>query len=316
MEGASSSSSFVNYPSTAEDHHLVDDFYFSALYDDEEIFPISDEKYAEELQLQEALYSSTMSSGMVEKKAVQVDVNDVGDLSLTVQVDVNYVGDLSLRNLKRKHKEIGEASLAHCGICMDAKPGKEMFRNRNCSHLYCDYCIGGHVAAKIQENISMVKCPEPKCKAVIEPDNCRSIIPKEVFDRWENSLCENVVLGSQKFYCPFKDCSAMMICEAGEVVTSSECPHCNRLFCAQCKVSWHAGINCEEFQMSKREKGENGDSLVIELAKTKRWRRCSKCKIYVERIDGCTRISCRCGHEFCYACGLSWSGTHYSCVGR
>ncbi|WVZ24322.1 hypothetical protein V8G54_002866 [Vigna mungo] len=258
MDGATSSSSFVKFPSTAEDRHLVDDFCFSALYDDEEIFPISDDKYAEELQLQEALYSSTMLSATVKKKAVQVAVNDVGDVSL--------------RNLKRKHKEIDETSLAHCGICMDAKPGKEMFNNQNCSHLYCDYCIGRHVSAKIQENISMVKCPEPKCKAVIEPNNCRSIIPKEVFDRWENALCENVVLGSQKFYCPFKDCSAMMICEAGEVVTSSECPHCNRLFCAQCKVSWHAGKDCEKFQ--------------------------------------------RCGHEFCYACGLSWTGRHYSCLGR
>ncbi|WVZ24319.1 hypothetical protein V8G54_002863 [Vigna mungo] len=101
---------------------------------------------------------------------------------------------------------------------------------------------------------------------VIEPENCRSIIPKEVFDRWEDALCENVVLESQKFYCPFKDCSAMMIYDEGEVVTSSECPHCHRLFCAQCKVSWHAGIDCEKFQMSK---AENGESLVIELAKTK-----------------------------------------------
>ncbi|XP_022631781.1 E3 ubiquitin-protein ligase RNF144A-like [Vigna radiata var. radiata] len=218
-----------------------------------------------------------MLSGRVKKKAVQVDVNDIGDLPL--------------RKLKRKHEEIDETSLAHCGICMDAKPGKEMFRNQNCSHLYCDYCIGQHVAAKIQENISMVKCPEPKCNAAIEPDNCRSIIPKEVFGRWENALSENVVLGSQKFYCPFKDCSAMMICEAGEVVTSSECPHCNRLFCAQCKVSWHAGIDCEKFQRSKREKGDNGDSLVIELAKTKRWRRCSKCKIYVEKIAGYVAIT-------------------------
>ncbi|WVZ24317.1 hypothetical protein V8G54_002861 [Vigna mungo] len=228
-----------------------------------------------------------MSSDRVKKKTVRVDVKNVGSLSLTnpklkrkemssnsvekkvVQVNVKDLGDLSLRNLKRKNKEIGETSLAHCGICMDAKPGKEMFKNQNCSHLYCDYCIGRHVAAKIQENILMVKCPEPKCKAVIEPNNCRSIIPKEVFDRWGNALCENAVLGSQKFYCPFKDCSAMMICDEGEVVTSSECPHCHRLFCAQCKVSWHAGIDCEEFQRSKRKKGENGGSLVIELAKTK-----------------------------------------------
>jgi len=279
MEGTSSSSasSSKNFSSTAEDHHLVDDFYFSALHDDDEIFPISDEKYAEELQLQEALYSSTRSSARVEKEVVQVDSDDEADLPL--------------RTLKRKEKETGETSHTYCGICMDAKSGEEMFRNQNCSHLYCGDCIGSHVAAKIQENISMVKCPEPKCKGAIEPENCRAIIPKEVLDRWENALCENVVLGSQKFYCPFKDCSAMMICDAEEVITISECPYCNRLFCAQCKVLWHAGLDCSEFK--KHDERGREELQVLALAKNKSWRRCPKCKFYVEKTEGCQHISCR-----------------------
>ncbi|XP_014521574.1 probable E3 ubiquitin-protein ligase ARI10 [Vigna radiata var. radiata] len=296
MEGTSYASSSVNVSSTAEDP-LVDDFYFSALHDAEEIFPISDEKYAEELQLQEALYSSAMSTARAEKEVVIVDVDDDGDHHL--------------RKLKGKQKDIGETSHGkYCGICMDAKPGEEMFRNQNCSHLYCVDCIGGHVAAKIQENISMVKCPEPKCKEVIEPENCRSIIPKEVLDRWENALCENVVLESQKFYCPYKDCSAMMICDEGEVVTISECPHCNRLFCAQCKVSWHAGLDCSEFNALKHDERGREDLLVLDLAKNKSWRRCPKCRFYVEKNEGCSHISCRCGKEFCYACGSSWSQSH------
>ncbi|PON45098.1 hypothetical protein PanWU01x14_261320 [Parasponia andersonii] len=45
MAGTSSSSS-DNVPP----NHFVDDFYFSALFDDGEIFPISDEKYAQELK--------------------------------------------------------------------------------------------------------------------------------------------------------------------------------------------------------------------------------------------------------------------------
>jgi len=286
MEGTSSSS--TNFPSTAEDpHSVVDDFYFSALHDAEEMFPISDEKYAEELQLQEALYSSTTLSARVEKQVVIVDV----DLD-----DDDDDDDLPLRTLKGKQKEIGECSSSshgYCGICMDAKPGEEMFRNQNCSHIFCEDCIGRHVAAKIQENISMVKCPEPKCKAVIEPEFCRSIIPEEVFDRWENALCENVVLESQKFYCPFKDCSAMMICDEEEVVTISECPHCNRLFCAQCKVSWHAGLDCREFNALNDDERGREDLQVLDLAKNKSWRRCPKCRFYVEKNEGCSHISCR-----------------------
>ncbi|XP_025635570.1 uncharacterized protein [Arachis hypogaea] len=159
---------------------------------------------------------------------------------------------------------------------MDSKPFQEIFINQNCNHSFCDECIAKYVAAKIQENISNVKCPEPKCRGILEPQNCMSIIPKEVFERWENALCENLVLAtSKKFYCPFKDCSAMLVNDDGnEVVTCSECSHCHRLFCAQCKVAWHGGMECGEFMGLNENEREKEDLMVMNLAKAKRWRRC------------------------------------------
>lgn len=275
MEGSSSASK----PSPQDDYLLVDDFYFSALHDAEELFPISDELYAEALQLQEALYSSAMSnSTRVKIEAIKVE---------------NVEADTPLRSLKREYQEIGQSSLVLCAICVDAKPAEEMFRKQNCTHTFCDDCIGKYVAAKIQENISNVKCPEPRCRGILEPQHCRSIIPKEVFDRWENALYENLMLGSQKFYCPFKDCSAMLVDDGKEVVTASECPHCNRLFCAQCKVSWHEGMDCGEFMSLNEGQREREDLMVMQLAKTKSWRRCPKCKFYVEKTEGCSHITCR-----------------------
>lgn len=32
-----------------------------------------------------------------------------------------------------------------------------------------------------------VECTEVGCEAVLEAHRCRSVIPKEVFDRWENN---------------------------------------------------------------------------------------------------------------------------------
>ncbi|KAE8659582.1 agamous-like MADS-box protein AGL62-like [Hibiscus syriacus] len=127
---------------------------------------------------------------------------------------------------------------------MDVNPFEEMFRSNTCSHLFCKDCVGKYVAAKIQENIAMVKCPDMDCNAALEPQFCRSIVPGEVFDRWENVLCESMVIASQKFYCPFKDCSAMLVDDGESDVVRSECPVCHRLFCAQGKVVWHAGISC------------------------------------------------------------------------
>lgn len=84
----------------------------------------------------------------------------------------------------------------------------------------------------------------------------------------------------------------MLIGDAEEAVTSEECPHCNRLFCAQCMVSWLAGIDCNEFWNSKEGERERGDLMVMELAKKKSWR-CPKCNLYVEKIDGCLHMSRR-----------------------
>ncbi|OMO70534.1 Zinc finger, RING-type [Corchorus capsularis] len=225
----------------ASDHIslLVDEFYFSALFDDEEQFPISDEKYAMELHLQEALMSSATSSRV-----------RIG-LSTQLQISQNLNS-----SRKGKEKETGESSNSNqtddwnslCRICMDVKPIGEMFRSNTCSHLFCTDCIGKYIAAKLQENISMIECPEVNCKVALEPQFCRSIVPGEVFDRWENALCESVILASQKFYCPFKDCSAMLVDDGVNNVVEAECPNCHRMFCAQCKVPWHGGISCDEFR--------------------------------------------------------------------
>ncbi|XP_022720805.1 E3 ubiquitin-protein ligase RNF144B [Durio zibethinus] len=279
--------------------HLVDDFYFLALHDDEEVFPISDEKYALELQLQEALMSSAISSRVPNGSRVSQTCQHFN----------------SRETHKGKEKEIGGSSNSQthgrlCLICMEVKAIGEMFISNTCTHLFCTDCIGKHIGAKIQQNISLVKCPDLNCKGVIEPQFCRSVVPGEVFDRWEKALCESLILGSQKFYCPFQDCSAMLVDDGGPDVVESECPNCHKLFCAKCKVAWHAGISCCEFQNLSKDERSKEDIMMMDLAKNSKWRRCPNCKIFVEKIEGCLHISCRCGIHFCYGCGSLWNETH------
>ncbi|KAI3797564.1 hypothetical protein L1987_32822 [Smallanthus sonchifolius] len=284
---ASSSSSHLD--------HNVDDSYFLALHDDADgIFPVSDEKYAEELQLQEALISSSLS----------LITSPIQNAST-----VSYASSSKQPLLTLSQAPHSPHSL--CDICMDAKTSSEMFQNTKvCAHLFCSDCIREYVAAKIKENMTTVKCPDPNCEEVIGPQDCGSIVPKQVLERWESILCESLIMGTQKFYCPFKDCSAMMVDDGEVAVTSSECPNCNRLFCAQCKVAWHCGMSCSEFESLKKGELNVDDNMLMNLAKNKNWMRCSNCKFFVEKVDGCKHISCRCGHEFCYGCGNVYTTTH------
>ncbi|XP_058078718.1 E3 ubiquitin-protein ligase RSL1-like [Magnolia sinica] len=314
----------------------VDDFYM-ALLSEEDLLPISDEKFAVELQLQEVILSSILSSlprpsletGIIPseqnettptKSGILVKTETGESSSLPHPFLETAIVSSSVKNETTPTKsdtlvktETGESSGSFCEICMETKPPLEMFENKNCSHVFCTNCISKHVEAKIQENRAMVICPGLECKGVLEPDLCRPIIPAQVHERWETALSELKVLGSQRFYCPFKDCSALLIDDGGDLVREAECPNCRRFFCAQCKVPWHSGVGCDEYQALNEDERGRDDLMVMELAKTSGWTRCSHCKYIVEKTEGCIHMTCRCGFQFCYRCGGAWSDTHASC---
>ncbi|XP_030519235.2 E3 ubiquitin-protein ligase RSL1-like [Rhodamnia argentea] len=214
-------------------------------------------------------------------------------------------------------KDGGESSERFCEICAERKEAKEMFGNRTvCSHVFCSLCVTRHVETKVRDNVTAIRCPGMECEGVLQIDSCRQILPENVLCMWEKSLCEAMFLESQKFYCPFKNCSALLIkdCDDEKVIRESECPYCHRLFCAECGVPWHAGVSCEEFQSLNEDERGSEDLVVRELAKEKKWGRCPKCKFYVERTQGCPHIICRCQFQFCYGCGSEWTEAHGGCA--
>ncbi|KAM0060270.1 putative transcription factor C2H2 family [Helianthus debilis subsp. tardiflorus] len=103
--------------------------------------------------------------------------------------------------LSKKRKRENKTLYSFCAICMDTKTTSQIFENNNvCGHLFYLDCIRQHVAVKIKENITKVKCPDPNFKGVIGPKVCRSIVPEQVLKRSENILCDSVIMESQKFY--------------------------------------------------------------------------------------------------------------------
>lgn len=291
---------------------FVDDLYFSALFDEEqeggggEIFEVSDAKYAEELQFQETLMGSVIVSQM----------KSIGPSPMMIEgiPVVLPISDQPMR-VEIIDLEAGESSLSFCEICAERKENDQMFKTESCVHSFCNDCISRHVATKVQDNIRIVTCPGLSCRAVLEMDTCRPVLTRGVIDRWEEALCEEVINTSQRFYCPFKDCSALLVDDnEGETIRESECPFCHRLFCAQCSVPWHPGVDCDEYQRLNEDERGREDLMVRELAKDKKWGRCPKCKFYVERTEGCPHMVCRCRFEFCYGCEEQWGPTHGGCT--
>ncbi|XP_021861310.1 E3 ubiquitin-protein ligase RSL1-like [Spinacia oleracea] len=124
-----------------------------------------------------------------------------------------------------------------------------------------------YVGSKLEEGASQVGCPVPNCFGMLDPEHCKEILTFEAFVRWGKLLCESTIVATQKFYCPFKDCSVLLLVddESETTVTRSECPSCFRLFCAKCKVGWHHGIECAMYQtLSKDEReGEGVEQFFV-----------------------------------------------------
>lgn len=278
---------------------LVDDDYFSTLAhgrsdaDADELFPISDEKYAAELQLQEVIMSSFIAADTAQSSLpTRHTATNSSATPVVVTGECSSAGASSSSSSSN-----AAASTFDCKICLDAVPLSDaLHASRGCEHAFCATCLAGYVDAKIQDRIADVMCPEVGCAGVLDPTLCQDMFPPEVFERWGFALCESMVLRAKKAYCPFKDCSAMMVVDDGDGadVTESECPSCSRPFCAQCGVPWHADADCAAYRkLGSGDKGKEDNMKLEELAKGKKWKKCPECNIFVEKVDGCLHITCK-----------------------
>ncbi|XP_030451992.1 E3 ubiquitin-protein ligase RSL1-like [Syzygium oleosum] len=275
---------------------------------------VTDSEFAQELQFREVLeVSRAMNVNPSETNTGSSSSSSMDVTKANPNPSPMKVIDLVEMGVE---KDDGESAESFCEICAERKEAKEMFRIRAvCSHTFCSLCISRHVETKVLDNVTTIKCPGLECECVLQIDSCRQILPENVLYMWEKSLCEAMFLESQKFYCPFKNCSALLIKDNddGQVIRECECPYCHRLFCAECSVPWHVGVSCEEYCSLNEDESGSEDLMVRKLAKEKKWGRCPRCKFYVERTQGCAHITCRCQFQFCYGCGSEWTQTHGGC---
>ncbi|KAJ4813705.1 RING/U-box superfamily protein [Rhynchospora pubera] len=292
--------------------------------DDDEVFYMADDDvFSEEFQIQEILFMS-MQPDKNKREAslpLKIEEEDEDQGPDIIEIDPIAIDRKGKRpaTFSYSKPESGQSSRVSrsrilCKICMEQVRSSRIFTIKSCNHLFCISCIVHYIISKLDENISIIPCPDPGCKSgSLDPLTCQHILPSATFDKWGCILCESS-LGHNKFYCPFKDCSALLVDEGDEELRNSECPHCNRMFCVRCKVPWHGDITCDEFQrLSKDERGRE-DLMLRKLAKDSKWQRCPQCRMYVEKIDGCMFMKCRCGNCFCYACATPMSKQTHYCI--
>ncbi|XP_016652653.1 PREDICTED: probable E3 ubiquitin-protein ligase ARI10 [Prunus mume] len=128
--------------------------------------------------------------------------------------------------------------------------------------------------------ICLKETPIAQMFPIVNIETCEKFLSPKLANIMIQRIKECSIPATEKVYCAFPRCSALM-----------KCMKCHQLFCINCKVPWHYDMNCYDYQS---------------LAMKKLWRQCSKCKHMVELDSGCCHVTCRCGHQFCYTCGAEW----------
>ncbi|TQD77092.1 hypothetical protein C1H46_037368 [Malus baccata] len=170
-----------------------------------------------------------------------------------------------------------------CDFCVEPTDVKDLFKIKGCNHFYCRECVVKFIVSKLQDNATNIKCTVPGCMGMLDLEYCRKILPNNVFDRWRNAVYRKRIMESKThkyFYCPFKDCSAMLIYKNDMKPSWWLCSRCKGEICASFKTK------------GGRESGDE-DKMLEELAMKNKWRRCPGCKNYVEKSGGCDVINCR-----------------------
>ncbi|KAF9616145.1 hypothetical protein IFM89_028611 [Coptis chinensis] len=191
-------------------------------------------------------------------------------------------------DLEEQHGDV--PSFFTCEICIE--PVSRDRRFKKCSHnnSYCVDCMAKYIEAKLEDyNVSEIKCPGLECHEILDPLSCRSILSTRVFERWCDVLCESTLLQCETAYCPYTDCSAVILNECGGKVRKTKCPNCNKLLCFECKVPWHACYSCNE----TGEMRDANEVLLGRLMEKKKWKRCPVCRHGVELVSGCPVVTCR-----------------------
>ncbi|XP_073294614.1 E3 ubiquitin-protein ligase RSL1-like [Primulina huaijiensis] len=121
---------------------------------------------------------------------------------------------------------------------------------------------------------TVLKCPVGlDCGEILEIDACRQIVPMYLISMWDDAICESMLDASQKFYCPYKDCSSLMVNDGGEMIRGRYAFPAGDCCVVHCNVPWHSGVGCEWIDQNER---RVEDLIVHQLAKEIKWQRCPR----------------------------------------
>ncbi|KAF6826810.1 IBR finger domain-containing protein [Colletotrichum plurivorum] len=183
---------------------------------------------------------------------------------------------------------VGEIKRSTCNSCLEKHSSTRVARCP-CRHKYCGECLQSlFEAALTDETLFPPRC----CGQPIPVDDVRRFLTPKLVGEFRAKEVEFST--PDRTYCHQPGCSSFI---PKEFIRHdvARCPRCRNKTCVMCKGSSHQGEDCGQ---------DAATQSLLHVAAENGWQRCFSCRRVVELDIGCNHMTCRCGAEFCYVCGL------------
>lgn len=202
-----------------------------------------------------------------------------------------------------------------CVICGESRP---LVNQPACTHLpdHCVDCLREHVSVQLRSHLNVVRCPSYRCEVLLETETAvRAYATKPDFEELSERLTKLAITSSPRFvHCSNPACNSGFEMDDSDIGLILSCPSCRRKTCGICRVEWHDGITCEEFQAIaelENQKFTEEERLSAEYIKANT-RNCPRChtgpyeKISLDMCDIATCSRCVPQFRFCWQCGVDY----------
>ncbi|XP_029087865.1 E3 ubiquitin-protein ligase RNF144A isoform X4 [Monodon monoceros] len=199
--------------------------------------------------------------------------------------------------------------LVSCKLCLGEYPVEKMTTIAQCQCIFCTLCLKQYVELLIKEGLeTAISCPDAACpkQGHLQENEIECMVAAEIMQKYKKLQFEReVLLDPCRTWCPASTCQA--VCQLQEMGLQTpqlvQCKACDTEFCSACKASWHPGQGCPETMPITFLPGETSSSTFQLEEDDAPIKRCPKCKVYIERDEGCAQMMCKnCKHAFCWYC--------------
>lgn len=212
---------------------------------------------------------------------------------------------LTVEEKKAKEQQI------ECGVCYTTV-WKTNIRTKGCGHSYCPSCWTRYLVSCVETGqVKSIKCIEPSCNRCLSGTEIEESLNERETKRYRRfKRVQEVNDDPNKSWCLTTNCDSFVTFDGKR--SCVRCSKCTKEQCFKCGVFWHTSYSCnqwnEKIKKEQKEKTARGrkkaeKSFETMMKKNRKYKKCGGCKMYIEKSFGCSKMKCRCGYKFCWACG-------------